>query len=550
MPAARQIAPDEARAELDRRWEEAKARITPEAICSGTHGRRHMVQLAILRCRKQNMIFMCSRRAGKSEVCCGLLLTTAKATADVSCLYLALTKDAAEPIWRKWKKLLKRLDVPHLSSDADQYTEFPNGSRVLFTGTDDLRRVTHLLGDQLAGGIAIIDESQDDPGIMKSTVENVLAPMLDETTLEKPIPGRLVLSGSIPDVAAGYFWETWEANYDEENDRERTFAEKCARMGIEYRDETEDDHWACFAWSRFENPFQTDNEKRERAYCIKYGLKQDDPEVLRRFRGKRIWGKEANAFRFDEKRNTYRPVSVERMDIGPFHCLFAAPDMEWDRFIVGIDQAQRVDRFAIVGLAWNHVRKDSLRQFAEAVTDPGADPLESQWIAVCAEFRTRYTGGSMEFIRDAGGSSAPVNDALKFSHGIVIVSAIKGPGSVKARVQRSADLFALGIQQAIEGSEYASDLKKAAWDKKERARGHWALDKTKQSPDVAESGSYALDLPSYTQIGGMKPPKPRETFEERCAREQKETLEMVMRGKVPKPPPIPNYVKMWLPPPK
>src|SRR5690348_6433585 len=186
------LSADEARAELDRRWAEAVARVTPEAIATGKHGERHEIQIEILRSLAQNLIFMCSRRAGKSEVCCGLLLMTAIKTPDVSCLYLALTSDAAEPIWRKWRKLLRKLGVPNSSSDHTQFTEFPNGSRVYFTGTDDTRRVTHFLGDQLASGMAIIDEAQDDPGIMETTVENVLGPMLDETTIDKPVPGRLV----------------------------------------------------------------------------------------------------------------------------------------------------------------------------------------------------------------------------------------------------------------------------------------------------------------------------------------------------------------------
>src|SRR6476469_2306317 len=438
------VSADAAKAELDRRWAEACARVTPEAIASGKHGQRHAKQVEILKCAAQNMIFMCSRRAGKSEVCCGLLLMTAIKTADVSCLYLSLTKDAAEPIFRKWKKLLKRFDFPNISSDSDQYTTFHNGSRVYFSGTDDTRRVTHFLGDQLASGIAILDEIQDDPGIAEKTVEDVLAPMLDETTIEKPIPGRLVLSGTIPDVPAGYYWRVWDANYDSENYRERTMEERRQLMQMD-DDENPVDLWAAFNWSRFENPFQTDSEKRERQYCAKYRLKPDDPRVLRRFRGRIVFEREATAYRFDARAHTYRPVHEDRIDIGPFHCRFASLPPGCDRFIVGIDQAQRRDRFTFVGWTWNHLEKRNLWQFFEAGTDPGGDPQESEWLAICATVRTRYPDGSMEFIRDAGGSSAPVNDALAFSHGITIASAIKTPGSLKAGVQRLSDVLAIGV---------------------------------------------------------------------------------------------------------
>jgi hypothetical protein len=545
----RTVAQEAIQAELDRRWAEACARVTPEALSSGKHGERHMVQLAILRCRAQNMILMGSRRCGKSEVCCALLLTTSILTADVSSLYLALTKDAAEPIWRKWKKLLKKFHIPHNSSDADQYTEFPNGSRVLFTGTDDLRRVTHLLGDQLAGGIAIIDESQDDPGIMEKTVEDVLGPMLDETTVEKPIPGRLVLSGTVPDVPAGYFWRTWENNYDDTNDRERTADEKRQKMEMS-DDENPSDLWAAFTWSRYENPFQVDNEKRERQYCAKYRLKPDDPRVLRRFRGKRIFEREATAYRFDPRAHTYRPMELEQVDIGPFHCRFASLPAGCDRFIVGIDQAQRRDRFTFVGWTWNHLLRNRLWQFFEAGTDPGGDPQESEWLAICATLRTRYPDGSMEFIRDAGGSSAPVNDQLAFSHGITIASAIKTPGSLKAGVQRLSDLMAVGVAKIIEGSQLADDMTTAKWSLKAREAGRWELDKSARSPDYCDAARYPLDLPSYTMIGGMKPPAPRLTEQEWLAAEQKKTLDGLLRGKGPRPPTIPNWAKLWVPPPK
>jgi len=93
-------------------------------------------------------------------------------------------------------------------------------------------------------------------------------------------------------------------------------------------------------------------------------------------------------------------------------------------------------------------------------------------------------------------------------------------------------------------------LTTAKWSVKAREAGKWELDKAARSPDLCDAASYALDLPSYTQIGAPKlPPKPQ-TWRERCDAEQKATLEMVLRGKAPNPPSLPTFVKMWLPPPK
>lgn len=497
--------------------------MTPDTIATGKHGERHAKQIEIMTCPAQNMIFMCSRRAGKSEVCCGLLLLTAIRTDDVSCLYLGLTKDAAAPIFRKWRKLLKKFDIPHLSSDSEQFSEFSNGSRVYFTGSDDMRRVTHLLGDQLAGGIAILDEMQSEPGIAQITVEDVLAPMLDETTYDKPTPGRLVLSGSIPDTPSGYMWRTWE----------------------EAKTNTA---WAPFNFSRFDNPFQLNNEQREKDYCAKYGFNSSEPEVRRRFRGEIVFASSATAYRFDATKHVYQPTAPRVQALGPFACRFADLPPGFDRTIVGIKQAARNGRFAIVAWTWDHRRKDKLLQLAEAVTEPGADPLDSDWLAVCAELRTRYRGGGMEFIRDAEGSSPPVNEALRMTHGITVASAFKTAGATKARVQRLSDLLALGVAKVIEGGYLADCLSTARWNPKTRDAGKWELDVTAQVPAVSDAASIALDLPSYTQMGAPKPPAKPMTMRERLAEEQRKTLDDVLRGKGAKAPTLPAYARMWTPP--
>lgn len=533
MPATKEkLTPELARTLLVQRWQEACSRITPEAIATGKHGERHEIQIKVLQCKKQNMIFMCSRRAGKSEVCCGLILQKAVETNDVSCLYLGLTKDAAEPVWRKWKRLLKRLDIPNTSSDAQQYTEFPNGSRVLFAGTDDLRTVSHYLGDQLAGGIAILDECQSDAGLMEVTIEDVLGPMLDETTHDKPIPGRLVLSGTVPDGPIGYYWKTWEENRNHEDTETK-----------------EGSLWETFAWSRYENPFQTNNEQREDEYCRKYRRDHKDPAVLRRFHGTRIWGKDANAYRFDRLAHVYSPSHFMTQDIGPFHCTFAAQPIQCDRVIVGIQQYQGNGKFAIVAWTWNQRRRDKVYQIAEAVTDADADPQESEWLAICAELKARYPYGGMLFIRGAEESSDPVNEALRMSHGIEMKTALKTPGSVKARVQRLSDLLTLDIAKVIDGSQLCVDLMKAKWNAAKKAARKWELDTTHESPDIAKAATYAFDLMSYTSMHGKNPDTKPMSFDEKIEAEHKKEIARLYRtpSAVTLQPP---FVDHWLPPPK
>src|SRR6187551_2461822 len=109
----------------------------------------------------------------------------------------------------------------------------------------------------------------------------------------------------------------------------------------------------------------------------------------------------------------------------------------------------------------------------------------------------------MQFIRDPGSSSA-TNDTLLHSHGIVVESATKGPGSVKARVDRMGDLLNRGVAKVIAGSELDHDLRTTRWNDDAREKGKWELDKSQKSPDVSDAGSYAISLPLFSEIGGQQ----------------------------------------------
>lgn len=265
MPG-RRLTAEEAATELKRRFEEARQRLTPEAIADG-----HEHQLRVLKCEAQSIIMLCSRRAGKSRACAGLLALTALKTPGCSSLYLALTKGQAEKIYRRhWKPMLRKFKVPCTHSGT--MTTFPNGATVTFGGTDDDRTVTHLLGDSMAGGIAILDEQQSDPGLLEEILKNTIGPMIFEQTSEVNAPGRLVVSGTVPDKPEGYFWQLWTENYDDKVDRMRP-----------------DAGWAAFTWSRFSNPHTHGNNEQLENYLKRTKLDKNDPVVQRNWFGKRIW---------------------------------------------------------------------------------------------------------------------------------------------------------------------------------------------------------------------------------------------------------------------
>ncbi len=163
--------------------------------------------------------------------------------------------------------------------------------------------------------------------------------------------------------------------------------------------------------------------------------------------------------------------------------------------------------------------------------------------------RQLYPGGGMEFIRDSDGSSDRTNEALRVSHGIMVHSAIKTAGGPKARVQRLADLLDLQIAKVIAGSKLAEDFSVSRWNAKLKKAKKWELDDTQRSPDVAKAAAIAFDLPSYTRIGGMKPPEARKTFDQRLAEQQAKHVADLYGGRASTPV-RPGYSTLWLPPPK
>ena len=497
--AASRIPRIAAQAELQRRIQEAIDAFTPESISEG-----HTHQCEILKSDFQNGVFMCSRRAGKTFLCCALLALTALRTADVSCLYLALTSGQAKKVWaRTWKRLLRKFNLPAEHSETDMTTTFPSGSQVVFGGTDDMRHVQTLLGDSMAGGMAILDESQSDPGLMESLVVDVLGPMLDETTAGKPIPGRLVLAGTVPETAAGYFWRTWVAN-----------------EGVEHSE------WKCVAWSRFDNPHEHDNRKHLDSYLRKYHLQESDPIVQRNWFGARVFDIAVTAYRYNPVNawvgvpapwlNTIELFAGPLGKEAPVHLVAVQPPPGVDTFAVGLDPASKRDRYAMVMWGWGKQSSD-VWQIAEWVTPEGAGTLQSQWVAVLVVLREQYRN-LIRYLRDAGSASETI-DLVQRDYHMLVEAVAKGPGSLKGRVDRFADLLGQGRAHPLAGSQLETDLKLCRWDQAARERGKWLWSKNHHG-DVADAGGYGL----VAYFDAHEKRSPKETYEQSMDRQFRESF--------------------------
>jgi hypothetical protein len=350
---------------------------------------------------------------------------------------------------------------------------------VAFGGTDT-DTVKKYLGNRLDHAVFIIDESQDQKSsTLKYILDTMLEPMCTFTT-------RVILSGVLPDLPVGHFLSL--ATYDPES---KTGGGK----GHE--------KWSHHSWGRLDNVHTPEAAERLRQLEQQKGA--DDPQLLRDWKGvQRVWDASLTAYRYSAVRDQWTGVPMDfasLIELPPGKLLAVIPrvpiktetGIRWvnlDRFSIGLDPAATADRFAIVLWGWSSKERLGLWQLAEWVTPRGANALESQYLEVVKVLQAKYApwGCISRVIRDAG-SSRQTNDMLWQSHGIIIEPAVKGPGSLRARVDRLADVLGTGQGHIIAGSELENDLKLAKWSMKAREESRWEFDGS-HHPDVADAGTY------------------------------------------------------------
>jgi hypothetical protein len=457
-----------------------------EALAGG-----HVHQLAAMRDRSNWIHLLCDRQAGKTWSDMGILLDNALERPHSLGVFLGLVGTGLTvSVWPKWKLLCERFSVDCRHNNTEKLTTFPNGAMVVFGGTDDLTHVRKYLGNRLDDCVFIVDEAQAQKrAMLEYLIDNLLPPMCTPTT-------RVILSGVLPDVPVGMFLD---------------LAEPDAASDTGGRGEWR--KWSHHSWGRLDNVHTP--EAAQMLAQLEATKGAADPQLLRDWkRVQRVWSKGATAYGYDRSRCGYRPTlaSWATPDMLPPGVLLATvPPAGVDTFAIGLDPAATSDRFAVVLWGWSRTRRMGVWQVAEWVTPRRANALESQWLAVVKLFRERY-GLIYRTIRDAG-SAATVNDLLYQTHGIIIEPAIKGPGSLRARVDRFADLLSAGEAHIIEGSQLEEDLIRAAWDKDARDRGEWKWD-SQHHPDVGDAGGYAI--PAYVETA-PKPVTPSTDTEDQAA---------------------------------
>lgn len=425
-------------ADIQRALAELRRRNRPPVMTLAAIANGHVKQLAFMADPARFVVALCARRVGKTFGIAGLFMLVASTVANQNLLYIALSRPHAKKImWTEiWKPMLSRWLVEgedYELNEAELSTHFlKTGSHVYMGGTDDTRHIESFLGFRIS--IVVIDESQ-------SQADTVLVPLCTRI-LPQAIRGggRLILTGTVPDVPAGFFYRTWQNS-----------------------------KWSRHTFAQPDNPHLPDWRKELDEYLeANPGMTEDDPQIRRDVFGEMVFSPENAAFRYLEDLNSYAPP---------------APTCE--HISIGIDPGTR-DRTAIVVSGWSD-KFAEVYELAEWVTPRDSGTAWSDIKRQLAIYEAQF--GDHPTVADFGGSKMTL-DVWQRETGTKVIEAAKKVDLI-GQVDRANALLVAGRAKIIAGSHLEMDLRRARWDLKHRASGRFVWTKDVH-PDVADAWRYSL----------------------------------------------------------
>jgi hypothetical protein len=482
---------------------------TARSLCTTPDGKVHEAQLRFDEDLARWIVVMCSRRAGKTRGLSNRWARRSLAKPNGNRVYLALTGGQARDImWEPyWKPLLAERQIECDHNETRMVTTFPNGSRVKFGGTDDIRAIKKELGAGLDE--ACVDEGQDQ---QESVLADLLGRILPHALTDRR--GTLICMGVVPEVEAGTFWDLYAKSA-----------------------------WSKHTFSQMENPFLPHaREELDEYLASNPGLNIDSPVIQRERFGKMVFDRTLTAYRYTPSLNSYVPeepdwfkdreewladeypeanlVYLERTQEpadgkARFGMMAAVPHGGIVNFHASVDQA-RQDRVSI-NVVGSGSDTPEVQQVFEWSTPRNAQLTMSQIAPIMALAQLHYDIGSW--------SMDGVQNELDTFAGDYGIGAVKAPNKadLPGQVRRQNDLLTKGWSKVMEGSATEQDLKKARWDKDARAKGKfsWA---SQWHPDPSESWRYA-HAAYHLEWAPPEPPKAIETqLREKAQRRQRRVV--------------------------
>jgi hypothetical protein len=429
----------------------------------------HTHQVAVATDPSQWIHLMTSRQSGKSWIDDGILLDNGLAWPGSTGLLLGLKGTGVKvnnwvPIWKRG--VCERASVPDdWHNETTMLTSLPGGSRVMFAGTDDLSNVKKYLGNRLDHGVVIIDESQDQPDeVLRYILKVLLPPMLTPTS-------RVILSGVLPDVPAGYFYELAA-------DRSLAEAPHLAKSK----------GWSHHEWARAANVHTPEAMGQLAAYLRAHGIDESDPQIQRDWYLKRVWDVNATAYRYEREKNGYEaevPDWLASVVPASGRVMASKPWPGIDSFSVGIDPGSS-DRTAVEVWGWGPSRPGVQHVF-EWVSDRKAHTSLGQIASVLAVIQQHFAPDCWYW--DPGSGKMEL-DTFSQDYGVPVIKAANKV-DLPGQVRRNSDLLVKGWAKVMVGSGLEEDYQKARWDAQARAQGRFSWS-SQWHPDPSEAARYAL----------------------------------------------------------
>jgi len=253
----------------------------------------------------------CTRRSGKTYGAALKLVHEAYNTPNITCLYIALSRDSAKRIM--WRDCLKVINQRHQLNAVFNETaltmNLPNGSQIALMGMDaDENEKSKALGQKYK--CAVIDEAASFTINLKELCYGILKPALSDYR------GQLYMIGTPSNFVKGLFYEVTQER---------------------------EPGWSLHKWTAYDNPFQLEAWKKELAEIERdRPLFKETPLFKQHYLGQWVIETDKLVYKFNPDRNLFE----SRPQI--------ASKAEWS-YVLGVDLGHDDDSaFVVCAFHENH----------------------------------------------------------------------------------------------------------------------------------------------------------------------------------------------------
>lgn len=311
-------------------------------------------QIAFIEDKAREKAALCTRRAGKTTLAPRYLLEVAIETGGLV-QYWAITRlRAKQLIWQELKAAAREAGIEADFNETELTCRPALGGEIRLVGADKEQSADRKRGDKSA--LVMVDEAQLFGSYLKAIVEDIVGPSLMD------MHGTLCLMGTPGIVCAG-FW--YEATRGDVSERKHGFS--------------------VHAWSVLDNPHMPTAAADIDALKAKRRWTDDNPTLLREWKGRWVNDTGALVYKYDDKRNGY---SVLPAVGGWAHIL-----------VVDLGSGVENDPIAASVLSWTPALPDlyvtKTKRLPEAKTTRELMVVVRQWQA--------ELGGFIAHVLDTGG---------------------------------------------------------------------------------------------------------------------------------------------------